>query len=193
MRRAAIAVLITAAAMRAPAAERQLTIFMSDLTRASTIAPRSDWGFAAGLGLAYGWSPRWQAALEVSAQRYPQTYARWENIAGTYAPVMRMGRYTSWPVDLLTRYSFANESRWTPIVGAGLHYVRAPVARPDGALVVPEPVLTRRLSAELVGGVAFRTSRRTSVNAELKRLVRSNGVKWHDPLTRGSIGVTWHY
>jgi hypothetical protein len=184
-------------------ASNELSVFISDYREVSTFPGHSARGVSTGMSLAFHVSPRLSLSAAVSQQRYPQEFMEFKRITTpdgtTFAPEMRLGNYTSRPVDIQARYEFASESRWTPRIAAGMRYVRAPEIRyapPEANGLIPvtaEPVLVRRLSAEIGAGMAFRMTQRTGVFVDVNRLVRSTGVKWHDPLTRGAFGVSWRF
>ena len=102
MRTRFIALLLLVAASTANADDR-ISAFILDV--------------AHGTGAAYShaWSPRWSTELSAAAER---SNAR-ITVFGSGLPFTRVEKVRSYPVDLMMRYHFQNESRWLPFVSAG--------------------------------------------------------------------------
>ena len=119
--------------------------------------------------------------------------------SATFAPVTERVDVQSYPIDLTTRYRFANTSRVTPYLGAGMRYVRAPqninrlVFVGNGPLFpVTLAPYSDRFSGEVAGGLTARLTPHIGVEVDVKRLLRSDAVPF-DSLTRTSAGLTFRF
>ena len=110
------------------------------------------------------------------------------------------------PVDLSATRHFLADRVIAPYVRAGVRYVNAPndhsayaelFGIPSGSTPGSIPVtegfrLHDRASFQAGAGVRVRLTERTSLRAEVARLLRSENADF-DPLTRLAIGVTWKF
>ena len=193
------------------AGTKQFSVFISDPSFTESHSQGSNVSGGAGLAFSYVFTRNWSAQLSVAAQEHrdlvTRSVALFPDPSGTvlYAPATSVETVRTYPVELLTRYHFPNESRWTPFLGAGVRYVRSPdVASPlqffvpppsgsvPGAVYVSGPSYRNRTSAEVTGGVALRITPTVSLDLEARRLLRSDGVAY-DPVNRGVIGVSWRF
>jgi outer membrane protein W len=192
---------------------RQLSIFVSDPSYTSSSSGGSNLSGGAGLALSWVWAPRWSTELAISAQQNRENvtlFVPLVDAAGntTIAPVTAREQIRTYPFEILTRYHFTNDSRWTPFVGAGLRYVGEaklhnvqlagipaqppPLVIPDALTPVTATSFRARTSGEVAAGVSLGLSRSVSLKLEARRLLRSDSVAW-DPVTRAVIGVSWKF
>lgn len=99
------------------------------------------------------------------------------------APFVRV-KQTAYPVSLDGQYHFFNDSRWKPYLGAGVRYVEPNATFRD---------LSARISPEINGGVSFMMTPNLSLRFDGRVAVRSTHTPGYDPLSRGSIGLGWHF
>jgi outer membrane protein W len=133
-----------------------------------------------GLALSKFVAPHWSMELSVSTQKWWE-YSPVVNHFGD--PIIRYKR-TSYPVSLDGQYHFFNDSRWKPYLGAGVRYVDPNAHFRDfGAQISPE----------VNGGVSFMMTPNLSLRFDGRLAVRSGDRPGYDPLSRGSIGLGWHF
>jgi len=201
-------------------AQDHFTVFVSDLGYVYSTASTSEVvngtavpvnhsrsELSGGLGLAYShaWNSRWSTQAAVAFERHYMLTTKFTPVTVNglvfFAPVTSREPVDTFPVDLLTRYSFTNSSRWTPHLGAGLRYVNAPDVTVQGpfpptSIAGGAPITlqrpSNRLSAQVEVGTLFRLTKTVGLEFDLKRLVRSDSAPY-DPLTRGSFGVNWKF
>jgi hypothetical protein len=202
---------LTANADDLRAGTKQLSFFITDPSFTESHSQGSDVSGGAGLAFSYVFAPQWSAQLSVAAQEHRDVFTRSVQVVtdpnGTvlYAPVTTVENVRTYPIELLGKYHFLNESRWTPFLGAGVRYVQAPDVPSQFQFVTPPPsgigvptLFTggarygNRTSAEVAGGVALRITPKLSLDLEARRLLRSDGVAY-DPVNRGVIGVSWRF
>ena len=200
----AVAILLVAASA---ASADTLSVFVSDPAYVATHSTTSENGvpvnhstsdLSGGVGLAWdhAWNKRWSTDASVT---WDHRHALVSNFDNTFVTTKREG-FETYPIDVMMKYHFLNESRWTPYVSAGLHYVNAP----DLKIIVFQQVaggglapvtfdrFGNRLSAQVGVGTSFRITPRVGLQFDLKRQVRQNGI-FYDPLTRGSFGVNFKF
>lgn len=189
---------------------KKLSIFITDPSFTESDSQGSDVSGGTGLAFSYAFTRQWSAQLSVAAQEHRAAVTTFTPISFgqdngvVYAPVTVYAKVRTYPIELLGRYRFPNESRWTPFLGAGFRYVQAPdvpsaipVVTP-GVGGVPVTVFNygspfhNRLSGELAGGVALRITNAVSLDIEGRRLLRSEGLGY-DPVNRGVVGVSWNF
>jgi outer membrane protein W len=159
----------------------------------------------AGIGMAHDWNSHWTTELSMAIESrqilsthlitVPDPFSN----APLNAPVTENANVQSYPIDLTTRYRFANRSRVTPYLGGGVRYVRAPQNIHRLIVIGNGPVLpvtlmpyADRVSAEVAGGLAVRLTPHIGVQADVKRLLRSDTVPF-DSLTRTSAGLNFSF
>jgi outer membrane protein W len=159
----------------------------------------------AGIGMAHDWNSHWTTELSIAAESRQILSTRLitvNNPSGNTplnVPVTENASVQSVPIDLTTRFRFANTSRVTPYLGAGVRYVRAPqniqrlIVIGNGPLV-PVTLLpySDRTSGEVAGGLTVRLTPHIGVEADVKRLLRSDNVPF-DSLTRTSVGLNFSF
>jgi len=202
MRTTIVVALILAFAAVASADDR-LAVFVSDLgyesfgsTTFDGVAPVnhkvSEWSGGVGVALDHSWNARWSTEASVGFDRRYTTRIRLDG----GIPATARESYNTLPLDVMMRFRFPNDSRWTPYLATGAHYVGAPdivSGRVDpiaGIGIVPITFQRYgdRFSAQLGIGSTFRITPRVGLQFDLKRQLRQDGV-FFDPLTRGSFGV----
>lgn len=192
-------------------AEDHFTIFVSDIgyqtghttTFDGTATPAvpvtqktSEWTGGAGIAFDHDWNSRWATEGSIAIERRYTTGLRLEN----GIPSTERRRTETFPVDLMMRFRFPNDSRWTPYIAGGAHYVGAPdvvvgtlnPAASIGFVPVTLGRYSNRLSAQLGLGTTFRITPRVGLQFDVKRLLRSDQV-FFDPLVRGSFGVNFRF
>lgn len=192
------------------AGTKQFSIFISDPSFTESSSRGSDVSGGTGIAFSYALTRQWSAQLSISAQEHRTYVTRFTSLVTlpdggtTLVPVTTSEKVNTYPVELLGRYHFTNESRWTPFLGAGVRYVGAPDVPPSLPIFVPGigntpgttfstgPGYHNRLSGELAGGVSLRITKAVSLDLEARRLLRSEGVNY-DPVNRGVIGVSWKW
>lgn len=201
MRRQFIAVAILLTAASAASADT-LAVFVSNVEYQTSHLTTSDNGTAAnhdisewsgGIGLQWdhAWNVRWSTDASVMWDRRHTVGTRFENSV----PVTTREAVDTYPVDVMMRYHFLNDSRWTPYLSAGAHYVNGP-GNELASTPLPAGMTLQhfgsRLSAQVGVGTKFRITPRLGLQFDLKRQLRHDGV-FYDPLTRGSFGVNWKF
>lgn len=183
MRTRFIALLFLGAAASTAGADDRISAFVSDV--------------AHGTGAAYShaWSPRWSTELSAAVER---RNARIAVFPTSGQPFTEVAKVRSYPIDLMMSYHFLNESRWSPYVSAGVHYIRAPsgVLRYPNS-IFPLPVSSgrpydNRTSAQFGGGVTFAITPHLGLRFDLKQQLGTETVPF-DSLTRGSVGLSWRF
>jgi outer membrane protein W len=187
-----IALLLLAVATTA-AADDHISVFISDIAHSESEFG-SQWNGGAGIAYSHSWSSRWSSELSVADERRHAPVTTF--LAGGF-PVTHLERVDTYPVDLMTHYRFANDTRWMPYVGAGLHYIHAPSRYnqgPYGPITLGGTTLSYsdRMSAEVGAGVAFRITPHFGLQFDAKRQLRNKSVPF-DPLSRGFVGASWKF
>ena len=201
------ALLVASAAFADDASRQHLTLFTTDLGYSST-ADQSIWKGGAGLAYRYDLSPRVSASLSVAAEQHQAIITVFSTaINGSPAPLPATSimKLRTWPVELLTRYSFLTASRWTPFVGAGLRYISAPDV-PGASVVIPvipgtaggpqfvhSTVFPNTTNAEVLGGLSLRLSPRLALEASLHHTLEKHTNAPFDPQNRTAIGLSWKF
>jgi outer membrane protein W len=167
-------------AQQQPQKDFQIFAYASDvgITYSETYGTAVDSNF--GLAVSKFVSPRWSMELAVSTQGW------WEYAPGPVHfgdPIVRI-KHQSYPVSLDGQYHFFNDSRWKPYLGVGVRYVDPNAEFRD---------LGARISPEINGGVSFMMTPNLSLRFDGRVAVRSNHAPGYDPVTRGAIGIGWHF
>ncbi len=207
---AAAALLFSTAAF----AEDHFTIFVSDpghqtartttfeSTGGTAATPvtqeRSEWTGGVGIAFSHSWSMHWSTEGSIEYDRHFVTGTKFVGAL----PVTARQRVTTTPADLMMRFHFPNDSRWTPYIGAGAHYVGGPgiqrvtlnsISNPNGTVpVTVTQGYDDRFAGQVSAGTSFRITPRFGLQFDLKRLVGVEKVSY-DPQTRGSFGVNWSF
>ncbi|HSP33701.1 MAG TPA: hypothetical protein VLU46_05235 [Thermoanaerobaculia bacterium] len=207
MRRAVPIVAILLATTAASAADTtQLSLFTSNLGAVHSSGYTRYTG-GAGIALAHAFTTRWSAELRVAAEQH------WKDVtaaipATPYIPVPMRVKFRVYPIDLLAKYSFPNQSRWTPYVSGGVRYVNTPaIHRADLCVGMPDSPCSQwtsvpfqrasnpvsdRFDAQLGIGTNVRITPRFGLCFDANALLRSDDVSY-DPLVRPSFGVNWRF
>lgn len=212
--RTTIGIVILTLAVVASAEER-LSIFISDPTYThgyvSTFQTVDGTGvpenhkrteLTGGVGIAYShaWSSRWSTEASMAFERHHMQATQFLPVVVngkiSVVPVTAPERVDTFPFDLMMHYSFANSSRWTPRIGAGVRHVSSPDVTVPATIIAGQPIIlehpSSRLSAQLEAGALLRLTKNFGLDFNVKRLVRSDAVPF-DPLTRGAAGVSWKW
>lgn len=178
-----------------------ISAYLSDLGFTSSSTTGDNWSGGAGVALEHAWTNRITTVLSLGAERHRlfNTHFVPVNSQGP-VPVSSYSDEYTYPIDLMARYHFNNTSRWTPYVGAGGRFVKAPDAvEPQYVIdtnglyrVVGARRLENRVSPEINAGVIFHITPRVGLQIDGKRLVRGDSVGF-DPLNKVSIGVSWRF
>jgi len=137
-----------------------------------------------GYGVAYDemWTPRFSTQIAVGVEE-PEVC-----VGGSlFGPPCTRFRLKTYPVDLAGRYHFANNTRWTPYVGAGVRYVRAPHL-PTDASRRPYP---DHVDPQIVGGVQFLITPSFAIVLDGKQ--RLGTSEQYDPWLKISAGLDWRF
>jgi len=185
-------------------AEDRLTVFINNIgystahtTTSGNNAPVtrnvSEWSGGGGISLDHSWNERWSTEASIGFDRQHTTGTRF--VGGT--PVTERQTADTYPVDLMMRFRFPNDTRWAPYIAAGAHYVGAPNVGVLGIVPVvgvggTDPVTILhyhdRFSAQVGVGTTFRITPHVGLQFDLKRQLQERSI-FFDPLTRGSFGV----
>jgi len=181
-------------------ADDRFHIFLTDVGYVSGgETSRSQWSGGAGLGYSHSFNDRWSASASIALERRERVITRF--VAGDSIPTTHRENIDAYPVDVLAHFRFPNDSRWTPYLSGGVHYVSAPSNAFRTVYLQslqPLPVTefeqrqANRMSAELGAGVSLRITPRMGLQFDLKRLLHSESVQF-DPLTRGSVGLSFKF
>jgi outer membrane protein W len=173
---ASIAALILCATA-ATAADNQLSILSSNLGYGRTSSRGGVWTGGFGVAFSHRLSPRWSAEAAVAFEQHDSAFSS--------GPLLvTEGRsFHVFPIDLSTQYRFTSGSPWTPYFVAGVRHVSAP-DRGFG--------FENRTSAEVGFGTNLRLTPHLGLRFDVMRLIRNDSVTY-DPLTRGSIGLSWKF
>jgi outer membrane protein W len=195
----------------AAAADDHLTVFINnlghvdstqavyDVTGQPVSRNVSEWTGGGGLSLDHAWNARWSTEASVGFEQRYNTHGIFVPVSsGGNAPATVRDKIDTYPIDLMMRFRFPNESRWTPYIAAGAHYAGAPdityFQRTNS--IFPGPVTLARYSdrfgAQIGAGTTFRITPRVGLQLDLKQQLRTHEV-FFDPLVRGSFGVNWKF
>ena len=171
----------------------QFHIFVSDVGYVESSTTGSSWSGSAGLGFTHVWNPKWSTEGSIAFDRRHALVTEFP----FGSPVTQRENIDTYPVDLTMHFRFPNDSRWTPYLTGGVHYVAAPrnFFKPGtfdpvvGAQRIGTERYGNRTSGELGGGVLFRITPHVGLQFDVKRLLRTDKVLF-DPLTRGSAGLS---
>ena len=189
----------------------RLSILASEIAVSSDNALSDDAHGGVGVGIAYRPMIDWDVELTVSALTQRSPYMRLfyvpnpDGSPGQIYPSTEYRDYRVMPVDLSITRHFLADQPIAPYLRAGVRYVDAPedpgassftVIGPPGELIAI-PVqegffLHDRTSAQAGAGARVRLTPRTSLRAEVNRLLRSKGADF-DPLTRFAVGLSWAF
>jgi hypothetical protein len=163
--------------------------FAEDRWRASVL--RMQYGY--GAAMAYAPSAVWDVEAAVGEHSYEQPITTFFGAT----PLTVVHHRTVYPIDLFVTRHFPAAGRLAAFVHAGAHYVGLPGHEPRTIFVngLPATIFTgteHRTSAQAGGGLLLRLTPRTALRAEVTRLLRS-GDSSLDPLTRGAVGLSWHF
>jgi outer membrane protein W len=201
MRMTAIAAAVLMCAVSASAESTEVSIFTSNLSLSESTNTGSQWSGGAGVALSRVWSAHWASEVAVALQRGHAIYTDFRTQPPGADTQVRA--YNVVPIDLTTQYRFTSNSRWTPYVTAGVRYVAAPshvhpqeiVPVIDGTEIVLRggfPFDGDRASAEVGAGTGVALTPHVGLRLDVMHLLRSEGVAY-DPVTRGSVGVSWKF
>lgn len=198
---AAAAAVLFLFAPAAFAGDWNVSVLAAEIAQAND--PWSDVHAGIGVAVTYVPSANWDLEFSTASQSYRSPYVHFESFPGQpfQVPVTTFRRYTVHPLELNVARRFFTGRRLSARVSAGVRYVDAP-DDPDGApIALPHvdfvPVregygFANRTSAQAGAGLAFRLTQRTSLRADVVRLLRNSEVAF-DPLTRTSAGVSWRF
>ncbi|HEV7764969.1 MAG TPA: outer membrane beta-barrel protein [Thermoanaerobaculia bacterium] len=201
----------------APNAHWRISVLATEISTSgnSSFAGNDAWSNDAhagvGLGLAYVFSPQWDAEFTVASQTHRSPYTRLfyaempNQQPGIIVPATEFREYRVTPVDFSITRHFLVDQPIAPYVRAGVRYVGAPddpttlATFINGPSDVPQfvPVsegfgLNDRVSAQVGAGVRVRLTERTALRAEATRLIRSEEQTF-DPLMRYAVGFSWMF
>lgn len=162
-----------------------------------------------GVGLAYVFSPQWDAEVTVASQTYRAPYTQFYYPGGTNQqpgiPVTEFRGYRVTPVDFSVTRHFLVDRRIAPYARAGVRYVGAPDDPTPFVMITTGPLdvapfvpvsagfgLKDRVSAQAGAGVRVRLTERTALRAEATRLIRTE-EQGFDPLMRYAVGLSWMF
>jgi Outer membrane protein beta-barrel domain len=169
----------------------------------------SDTHGGAGVAVAYSFRPSWDIELAAAATSYREPYVRFfeTTLPATGQPITlpatEFRQFTVRPLDLVATRRFEGK-RLSPYVRAGVRYVAGPdnpnepypTAVPNGIYPLVRSGYGAgfgdRVSAQAGAGVLLHLTPRTSLRAEVNRLLRTEDSPF-DPLTRGALGVSWQF
>jgi len=195
MRARFIALSLLLVAASAASADDHLTVFVNSVGGGSN----SDVSGSGGVSLDHAWSPHWSTEASIGFERRYRDHGIFVDLGnGNFAPETVRDRIDTYPMDLMMRYHFPNDTRWTPYISGGLHYVGAPgitdFSRGNG--IFPGPLVLihykDRFGAEIGGGTTFRITPHVGLQLDFKQQLRNDNV-FFDPVTRSSFGVNWKW
>jgi outer membrane protein W len=182
------------------AGSTSVSAYLSDLGYAQS-SETSTWSGGVGVGVEHAWTNRLTTMLSVGAERRHQFVWHQTDPAGQPLLLTRESQnVTTYPIDVMLRYHFTNQSRWTPYIGLGGRYVQAPSGGAPAFIIDNNgsPQLlgnvqqADRTNGEINAGVVFRITPRIGLQLDGKRLLSGDGVSY-DPLNKASIGLTWRF
>lgn len=194
MRARFIAIIVLLVAASAASADDHLTLFLNSLGSSN-----SEWTGAGGISLDHAWNARWSTEASVALERRYRFHGVFLDAGnGMTAPAMVRDRVDTYPMDLLMRFHFPNDTRWTPYIALGGHYVAAPSITDfsTGRGIFPGPITlihyNDRFGGEFGAGTTFRITPHVGLQFDLKQQLRLH-PEFFDPVSRGSIGVNWKW
>jgi len=199
----AVAVLSTTAvfADEIRAGSTNVSAYLSDVGFTHSSSSGDSWSGGGGVAVEHAWTNRITTVLSIGAERRRTFEYHLEPVPGV-SPVI-VGQYRNvyaYPIDLMARYHFLNESRWTPYLGLGARYVDAPRGNQPAYTVDTNGVyhisssrpLEDRTSPEVNAGVVFRITPRLGLQLDGKHLLRGDSPSY-DPINKVSIGLSWRF
>jgi len=167
--------------------------FAEDQWRASVLRLQHGYGAA----VAYAPTAAWDVEAVVSERSYEQPITTFFPGANPAIPITEVRHHTAHPIDLFVTRHFPPAGRIAAFVHAGARYVELPGHQPRTTFVGGLPTTSfsgveHRTSAQAGGGLLLRLTPRTSLRAEVTRLLRSTESRL-DPLTRMAAGLSWHF
>lgn len=179
-------VLILALAPQAFAQRKnEFSVFLSDVTGWSAHAnEKTNW--YGGVGVAYNafFTPRFSTQLSVAAEQR-HTYSYVVDVGG-FINIVAPRDVRTYPIDLVARYNWVNETRWKPYLGIGAHYVAAPKINLD-----PGFNYRNRFGPEVVGGVEFLVKPTFGITLDGRAITGKHET--YDPVGKASLGVSWRF
>jgi hypothetical protein len=160
---------------------------------AAEITSVSDRSAGVGVALAYAPSRAWDLELLIASRSYRSPVITIVNpgTTATEPPALQISSqsHATRAVEVTTVRRFWTERRFSPHVRGGVRYFDAP----EFPLATGElPGFRDRASLQAGVGARLRLTSRTSLRADVMRLLRS-GDDPADRLTRGSAGIIWHF
>ncbi len=200
----ALVVAVAVLSLFAPAAfagDWNVSVLAAEIAQAND--PWSDVHAGIGVAVTYVPNANWDLEFSTASQSYRSPYVQFVPVPGNNfdAPVTSFRRYTVHPLELNVARRFFTDRRLSARVSAGVRYVDAPNDPDNGPVALPHgdfvPVVegygfSNRASVQAGAGLAFRLTERTSLRADVMRLLRESEAPF-DPLTRTSIGVSWRF
>jgi outer membrane protein W len=176
-----VVAMLSLAAPLAAQKRNEVFAFFDDLSVSSTEAQGTKLSTGYGFALRHYSSPR--ISTELSIARHYQYGAYFTPVdANENAAPPEQFRARVLPVDLISSYHFAPDSRWQPYLGLGLHHV----------FTLDGPGLDSQTRFELAGGVVFSVTDHFFVRADAKRLLGGSSLRY-DPSSRGALGFSWRF
>ena len=169
--------------------------------RVTGTGDNGSWKNSAGVAVDYGWSRHWATKLSAEVQQHQAILTRFVPVlpSGVVAPVTYYETLTTYPVDLQLTYRFTRADRFVPFVGAGMRFIRTPLATPPIVLTPLQPYAPvqgsrplSRGSAEMSAGALFAVTPHFGITAEARRLLRNDGTPF-DPLTKIAAGIAYRF
>jgi outer membrane protein W len=174
--------------------------FVTDVGYINSSSSGSSWSGGGGFALEHAWTNRVTTVFSVGAERRRLFSFRVEPFNGGTIPAGEFENAYTYPIDLLLRYHFANESRWTPYIGLGGRFVKAPnggtptytIAQNGQLLLTGVRDYENRSSGEVNAGVIFRITPHVGLQLDGKRLLRGDSTSY-DPMNKVSVGISWRF
>jgi outer membrane protein W len=163
------------------AQQNSLSVFLTDWAIGRTASGTKASAFY-GAAFDRFFTPRVSAQIAVSFERH-HTYGYVVNPDGSFGNVTPVG-FRTYPIDAALRYHFPNETRWTPYLGVGARYVRAPYVSRDFRYQT-------HFGPEIVGGTTFRVTRAFAVVLDGKVYIGDHEA--YDDRFKPSLGLDWRF
>jgi hypothetical protein len=150
-------------------------------TNSATTRAFGDYGAA----ISETWTPRFSTQVAMSVED-PEVC-----LGGSFLtrPCTRTVLRT-YPVDVVGRYHFLNETRWKPFWGLGVRYVRAPRLTAELIAEVGREY-PDHVDPQVVGGLEFLLRPALAITLEGKQLLADS--ESYDPMFKVSIGMTFRF
>lgn len=176
-----VVVTLSLAAPLAAQTKNEVFAFFDDPSVSSTDTQGTKVFTGYGLALRHYSSPRFSTELSIARHYQYGAYFFPADANGNAVPPEQF-RARVLPVDLISSYHFAPDSRWQPYLGAGLHHL----------FTLDGPGLGTQTRFELAGGLALRVTDHFFVRADAKRLLGGSSLRY-DPTSRGAFGFGWRF